>query len=158
MLKRNSSVRFIIYYHLDLFRFHTSKKTDKPHSNFRWNISGSCRTSERKCNNDRCIAHDIVCNGHNPCGDRSDCPTGLEHLSSWAMSGIVVLGLLAGGIIIIMATVCIQRAGGKRYDYVSILSQLLVQSSRLYEILVQISKESRRRDTYNILCIPPHYK
>lgn len=78
---------------------------------------GSCRTSERKCNNDRCIAHDIVCNGHNPCGDRSDCPTGLEHLSSWAMSGIVVLGLLAGGIIIIMATVCIQRAGGKRYDY-----------------------------------------
>ncbi|KAH3771816.1 uncharacterized protein LOC127846629 [Dreissena polymorpha] len=77
---------------------------------------GSCRTSERKCNNERCIAHEIVCNGHNPCGDHSDCPTGLEHLSSWAMSGIVILGLLCGGIVIIMATVCLQRAGSKRYE------------------------------------------
>ncbi|KAH3771829.1 hypothetical protein DPMN_173158 [Dreissena polymorpha] len=81
-------------------------------------IPGSCRTSERKCNNERCIAHEIVCNGHNPCGDHSDCPTGLEHLSSWAMSGIVILGLLCGGIVIIMATVCLQRAGSKRYEMV----------------------------------------
>ncbi|XP_052815384.1 uncharacterized protein LOC128242320 [Mya arenaria] len=77
---------------------------------------GSCRTTERKCNNERCIAHDIVCNDRNPCGDNSDCPTGLEHLSSWAMSGIVILALLCGGIVIIMATVCLQRAGNKNYD------------------------------------------
>ncbi|XP_060607525.1 uncharacterized protein LOC132759724 [Ruditapes philippinarum] len=48
---------------------------------------------------------------------RSFCPTGLEHLSSWAMSGIVVLALLSGGIIIIMAAVCLQRATSKRYDF-----------------------------------------
>ncbi|WAR12656.1 hypothetical protein MAR_026836, partial [Mya arenaria] len=77
---------------------------------------GSCRTTERKCNNERCIAHDIVCNDRNPCGDHSDCPTGLEHLSSWAMSGIVILALLCGGIVIIMATVCLQRVGNKNYD------------------------------------------
>ncbi|XP_052818252.1 uncharacterized protein LOC128244275 [Mya arenaria] len=77
---------------------------------------GSCRTTERKCNNERCIAHDIVCNDRNPCGDHSDCPTGLEHLSSWAMSGIVILALLCGGIVIIMATACLQRAGNKNYD------------------------------------------
>ncbi|KAL4234737.1 hypothetical protein ACF0H5_006379 [Mactra antiquata] len=82
---------------------------------------GSCRTSERRCRNERCIAHEIVCNGHNPCGDHSDCPTGLEHLSSWALSGIVVLALLSGGIIIIMAAVCLQRASSKRYDFDDIL-------------------------------------
>ena len=35
------------------------------------------------------------------------------------MSGIVVLALLSGGIIIIMAAVCLQRATSKRYDFVS---------------------------------------
>ena len=35
------------------------------------------------------------------------------------MSGIVILALLCGGIIIIMATVCLQRSGSKRYDIVA---------------------------------------
>ena len=82
-------------------------------------FTGTCRTNERKCRNERCIAHSIVCNEHNPCGDYSDCPTGLEHLSSWAMSGIVILAILSGGIIIIMGTVCLQRVGSKQTDWVS---------------------------------------
>ena len=85
-------------------------------------VTGSCRTTERACKNERCIAHDIVCNELNPCGDYSDCPTGLEHLSSWAMSGIVILAVLCGGIVVIMATVCLQRSGNKRYDMVGIVS------------------------------------
>lgn len=36
---------------------------------------GTCRSYEHQCFNGRCIMNDLVCNGHNPCGDNSDCPT-----------------------------------------------------------------------------------
>ena len=76
-------------------------------------FSESCRTSERKCNNGRCIAHEIVCNDYNPCGDHSDCPTGLEHLSTLSLAGIIILGILGGGTVIIIAAVCLQQGGRK---------------------------------------------
>ena len=85
-------------------------------------ISGSCRTSERKCDNGRCIAHEIVCNDYNPCGDHSDCPTGLEHLSTLALAGIVVVALLGGGTVIIIAAVCLQQGGRKRLGRQSVSS------------------------------------
>lgn len=37
-------------------------------------ISGPCRSYEHQCSNGRCIMNELVCNGHNPCGDFSDCP------------------------------------------------------------------------------------
>ncbi|XP_053401420.1 uncharacterized protein LOC123550261 [Mercenaria mercenaria] len=36
---------------------------------------GTCRSYEHECFNGRCIMKDLVCNGHNPCGDNSDCLT-----------------------------------------------------------------------------------
>ncbi|WAR12649.1 hypothetical protein MAR_026829, partial [Mya arenaria] len=117
--------RHVMFYFTDLFLGspNFTERVDRAcieprdiNGNYETFLAGSCRTTERKCNNERCIAHDIVCNDRNPCGDNSDCPTGLEHLSSWAMSGIVILALLCGGIVIIMATVCLQRAGNKNYD------------------------------------------
>ena len=37
-------------------------------------ISGPCFTSyEHECANGICIMDDLACNGHNPCGDNSDC-------------------------------------------------------------------------------------
>ncbi|KAL3860480.1 hypothetical protein ACJMK2_010602 [Sinanodonta woodiana] len=56
---------------------------------------GICQDGEHKCNNDNCIAEELMCNGHNPCGDHSDC-----RFSVGAIVGIV-LGVCAGlGIII----------------------------------------------------------
>jgi len=44
------------------------------------------------------------------------------------MSGIVVLALLSGGIVIIMATVCLQRVGSKQYDLVGLICKLFLST------------------------------
>ncbi|KAL3860481.1 hypothetical protein ACJMK2_010603 [Sinanodonta woodiana] len=52
--------------------------------------TGSCKNGEYKCGNGYCIADELVCKGHNPCGDQSDC-----QLSVGAIVGIV-LGVCGG--------------------------------------------------------------
>ena len=36
---------------------------------------GECRSDEFSCANGRCIDQSLKCNGYNPCGDGSDCPS-----------------------------------------------------------------------------------
>ncbi|KAK3589329.1 hypothetical protein CHS0354_026987 [Potamilus streckersoni] len=61
---------------------------------------GICQEGEHECNNDHCIAKELVCNGYNPCGDHSDC-----RLSDDAIVGIV-LGIF-GGLGIIISFICV---------------------------------------------------
>lgn len=35
---------------------------------------GDCRSYEHQCASGICIMEELVCSGHNPCGDKSDCP------------------------------------------------------------------------------------
>ncbi|KAK3589328.1 hypothetical protein CHS0354_026986 [Potamilus streckersoni] len=79
---------------------------------------GTCQEGEYKCSNDHCIAEELMCNGHNPCGDHSDCP-----LSVGAIVGIV-LGICAClGIIISCINVYIRVIRPQRN---SIASPILV--------------------------------
>ncbi|KAK3589330.1 hypothetical protein CHS0354_026988 [Potamilus streckersoni] len=52
--------------------------------------TGTCKKDEYTCSNGHCIAEELVCKGHNPCGDQSDC-----RLSAGAIVGIV-LGVCVG--------------------------------------------------------------
>ena len=40
-------------------------------------LSAPCASYEYKCENDRCIHNSQKCKGYNPCGDNSDCKTGI---------------------------------------------------------------------------------
>ena len=49
--------------------------------------SGACRSEGFKCENGRCIDNNLRCFGENPCGDKSECHSGL---SKAAIAGICV--------------------------------------------------------------------
>ncbi|XP_052802941.1 low-density lipoprotein receptor-related protein 12-like [Mya arenaria] len=73
--------------------------------------TGNCKSKEYHCNNGRCIADSLVCNGYNPCGDDSDC----------ILTGTEIVGIIVGTLVffgtIIGLIFCFWRTC--RYRYVS---------------------------------------
>lgn len=80
--------------------------------------TGSCSTSEHKCNNGRCISNNLRCNGYNPCGDNSDCyslaststpapcyGSYCDSLSGGAIVGISI-GCTIGFVVIVVVIYC----------------------------------------------------
>lgn len=67
--------------------------------------TGACHSSEYDCDNGRCIADSLTCNGNNPCGDHSDC----EGLTVGGIAGVVIGGIAFTIIIIVIVVVCRRR-------------------------------------------------
>ena len=67
-------------------------------------ILGICRSYEHQCTSGVCIMEELVCNGHNPCGDRSDCPTSPTEVaaeeSHVITAAIITACLLCAGVFI----------------------------------------------------------
>ncbi|KAH3775069.1 hypothetical protein DPMN_176465 [Dreissena polymorpha] len=64
---------------------------------------GPCRSYEFECWNAHCIMRDLVCNGHNPCGDHSDClttrqPAGVAAADNVVANDNVLLAVVVAGV------------------------------------------------------------
>ncbi|KAH3768854.1 hypothetical protein DPMN_170070 [Dreissena polymorpha] len=53
-----------------------------------------CRSYEYSCTNHRCIFFTLSCNGHDPCGDQSDCRISIPAIATLALGGFCALGVV----------------------------------------------------------------
>ncbi|WAR03061.1 LRP2-like protein [Mya arenaria] len=83
-----STMQFMLYFKKmdiscdhDWLELHDGLSVSSPY------VNGNCKSKEYHCNNGRCIADSLVCNGYNPCGDDSDC----------ILTGTEIVGIIVSG-------------------------------------------------------------
>lgn len=95
-------------------------------------FAGPCRSYEYQCHNFRCIISDLVCNGHNPCGDNSDCQVSSPPIDVTSVEGkdpvllASVIGLGATVVILIVVTVAAKCFHNRRKHHVCKTHNLFV--------------------------------
>lgn len=72
--------------------------------------AGGCRSYEHQCASGICIMEELVCNGHNPCGDMSDCPVtpteAAEEESHVIKAAIITASIFCVGMVIGTVVFC----------------------------------------------------
>ncbi|XP_022094553.1 cubilin homolog [Acanthaster planci] len=93
-----------------VIRFRTDGATNSGHNGFKavfvvfYEDAYGCENSDYHCENNRCIAPSLVCDGYDHCGDNSDEDQGCvgEKDFTW----LIVLGIVAGSLLLILLGIC----------------------------------------------------